>query len=152
MKLRSISLLLIVTGASLCNAWPTKVLVKNETQEPQAIRGDITYTAKWFSSKSGSKIFSYWVDPAQELSLSGFFQTNLGTVSNAVLQVDNKPIDLGNYSAIRIVIFKEKGVVATRVEPLSMYGASRMAVARWWSRTQNSWSCFWKKLFSRKTR
>jgi len=151
MKLLRMFLLLAVGGVSLLNAWPNKVLVKNETKEMQMISGEVVHAVatKFVTGESSIK-FSIGVDMGKEVELTAFQSALLGTISNATVTFAGSPIDLGSYSQIRIIMFKKDGIVLTRVEPLSRYLAARMAMANRWSRMQNSWSSFWSKLFSRK--
>lgn len=150
MKLLRMFLLFVVSGVSFLNAWPNKVLVKNETKEMQMISGEVVHVATKFATGESSIKFSIGVDTGKEVELKAFYPSEIGTISNATITFAGKPVDLGSYSAIRIVIFQKDGVVSARTEPLSRYIAARMAMANWWSRTQSSWSSFWSKVFSRK--
>src|SRR5579872_226184 len=147
-----IYLLCMVGWISVLNALPTRVFVKNETKETQIISGEVENTATQFATGSSTVKFSIGIAPGEERELEAFEPSLLGSMTSATVTFAGNPVDLGNYTISRVVIFRKDGKVLTRVEQAPKYTVARMAMARWWSRTQNSWSSYWQKLFGRKTR
>jgi|GEM_PF-3150061 len=157
MKLVKIGILFAIGNVTLLAAIPTTILVKNDTDQSVVLDVYIKYSlTRGISATTSTLKLSNNIEGKSELNLIDWIvssESRAGhtlSIQKLVIEINHKEVDLGDYSALKILIFQDGNTTSTRVERLSKLVATRLATAYWWKGVKTSWSSFWQKLFGRK--
>jgi len=157
MNMVRLGLLGIFSGASILGAVPITVLIKNETNQSATLEVAIEYSLmRGISGIKTSSVLTKEIEKTSEMNVIDWLispESRSGrtlSIQKLTIKVNNVPVAVGDYPAIRIIIFKDGDTVTTRVERLSIFTAARFATAYWFVGMKASWSSFWNKIFGSK--
>jgi len=123
MNLKQLYLLITVTAApGMTNAFPTKIIVKNETETTQLVMAFARYTTPSMSDEQGSGYVND-INAGEEIDItSRLFADNIGTdtkltIQSLTLQINNQTVSLGNATDVLVIIGQKDGNIIITIEP-----------------------------------
>jgi hypothetical protein len=138
-------------------AYPTKILVKNETNEKQWVSGELEFAAigDWLP-RTTNWGFGEFVPKNSEVDITNIIKNVQGSslsIKKMTIVVGKEEINLGEGAEVHIIISQQNEKIVTSVESTGSNAhkiIAWMAMKKWWNQFKKSFTDTWHWLFGYK--